>query len=67
MPEPGDPYIGTTLAAKYHLTELIGVGAMGRVYRAEHLSLDAQCAVKLLNPEVAGEFGEMYFETTLST
>ena len=53
--EEGDPYIGTTLAAKYHLTELIGVGAMGRVYRAEHLSLDAQCAVKLLNPDVAGD------------
>jgi len=30
--EPGDPYVGATLAGKYHLTELIGVGAMGRVY-----------------------------------
>ena len=53
--EPGDPYVGATLAGKYHITELIGVGAMGRVYRADHLSLDAQVAIKLLNPEVAAD------------
>ncbi|HEX8952826.1 MAG TPA: protein kinase, partial [Polyangia bacterium] len=53
--EPGDPYTGTTLVGKYHITELIGVGAMGRVYRADHLQLDAQVAVKLLNPDVAAE------------
>src|SRR5581483_3123237 len=49
----GDPYLGTTLAGKYHLTELLGVGAMGRVYRSDHLALDAQVAVKLLNPDIA--------------
>lgn len=49
----GDPYLGTTLAGKYQLNELIGAGAMGRVYRADHLALDAQVAVKLLNPEIA--------------
>jgi serine/threonine protein kinase len=53
--EPGDPYAGTTLVGKYHITELIGVGAMGRVYRADHLQLDAQVAVKLLNPDVAAD------------
>ena len=53
--EPGDPYAGTTLVGKYHITELIGVGAMGRVYRADHLQLDAQVAVKLLNPEMAAD------------
>jgi serine/threonine-protein kinase len=52
---PGDPFIGTTLAGKYYLTELIGSGAMGRVYRADHLSLDAQVAVKLLNPDIAAD------------
>jgi serine/threonine-protein kinase len=50
-----DPYVGTTLAGKYHIGELIGVGAMGRVYRADHLALDAQVAVKLLNPELAAD------------
>jgi hypothetical protein len=54
-PEPGDPYVGTTLGGKYHITELIGVGAMGRVYRADHLALDAQVAIKLLNPDVAAD------------
>ncbi len=53
--EPGDPYTGATLVGKYHITELIGVGAMGRVYRADHLQLDAQVAVKLLNPDVAAD------------
>ncbi|HXU74238.1 MAG TPA: protein kinase [Polyangia bacterium] len=53
--EPGDPYAGTTLVGKYHITELIGVGAMGRVYRADHLQLDAQVAVKLLSPDVASD------------
>ncbi len=51
----GDPFLGTTLAGKYQLNELIGTGAMGRVYRADHLSLDAQVAVKLLNPEIAAD------------
>ncbi len=50
-----DPFLGTTLVGKYQLTELIGVGAMGRVYRANHLSLDAQVAVKLLNPDIAAD------------
>jgi serine/threonine-protein kinase len=54
-PQPGDPYVGTTLGGKYHITELIGIGAMGRVYRADHLALDAQVAVKLLNPDVAAD------------
>ena len=54
-PGDGDPYLGTTLAGKYQLNELIGTGAMGRVYRADHLALDAQVAVKLLNPEIAAD------------
>jgi serine/threonine-protein kinase len=55
LSDDGDPYVGTTFAGKYHLVELIGVGAMGRVYRAEHLNLDAQVAVKVLNPELSAD------------
>ncbi len=51
--DEGDPFIGTTLVGKYQLLELIGVGAMGRVYRAMHLGLDTHVAVKILNPDVA--------------
>ncbi len=55
QPDPGDPFVGTTLVGKYQLLELIGVGAMGRVYRALHLGLDTHVAVKLLNPEIASD------------
>ena len=54
-PEEGDPFLGTTLVGKYQLLELIGVGAMGRVYRALHLGLDTQVAVKLLNSDIASD------------
>ncbi|MEO6952120.1 MAG: protein kinase [Polyangia bacterium] len=53
--EDGDPFLGTTLVGKYQLLELIGVGAMGRVYRALHLGLDTQVAVKLLNSDIASD------------
>ncbi len=55
QPSDDDPYLGSTLAGKYRLRELIGVGAMGRVYRAEHIALDAEVAVKLISPDVANE------------
>jgi serine/threonine-protein kinase len=36
------------VAGKYRLIELLGRGAMGAVWRAEHLTLHSQVAVKLL-------------------
>ncbi len=53
--EEGDPFIGTTLVGKYQLIELVGVGAMGRVYRGLHLGLDTQVAVKVLNADIAAD------------
>jgi serine/threonine-protein kinase len=50
-----DPYAGATLVGKYRLVELIGSGAMGRVYRAEHLALETLVAVKLLNQDLAAD------------
>jgi len=47
--------VGTVLDGKYRLTRLIGRGGMGSVYEAEHTVISRRVAVKLLNPEYAGE------------
>ena len=45
-----DPLIGKTIADRYLIQELIGVGGMGRVYVAEHVALGRKSAVKVINP-----------------
>jgi len=42
------PVAGTVLAEKYRLEEEIGAGNFGTVYRATHLGLDLDVAVKVL-------------------
>jgi eukaryotic-like serine/threonine-protein kinase len=44
---------GTVLAGKYELGTRLGVGGMGEVYRASHLSLGVDVAVKIMHPHVA--------------
>ena len=44
---------GRVLAGKYELSVRLGVGGMGEVYRASHLSLGIEVAVKIMHPEVA--------------
>ena len=46
------PAIGDVIAG-YRLDELIGRGGMGVVYRATHVALERQGAVKLIAPELA--------------
>ena len=43
-----DPLIGATLGGLYRVEALIGVGGMGRVYRATHALLGKSFAVKVL-------------------
>ncbi len=43
--------VGTVLDGRYRLDSLIGEGGMGDVYRATHVHLDTEFAVKLLKPE----------------
>lgn len=38
---------GTTLS-HYRITEKLGAGSMGEVYRAEHANLDLRVAIKVL-------------------
>ena len=50
-----DPYhlVGRTLAEKYRIDALVGVGGMGAVYSAYHLGLDRRVAFKILLPHLA--------------
>jgi serine/threonine protein kinase len=48
-----DPVIGTTIAGRYLIEEVIGEGGMAIVYRARHKLVDRPCAVKIMNPTLA--------------
>ncbi len=50
-----DPYnlVGRTIVEKYQVKALIGIGGMGVVYNAQHLSLGRRVAVKILQPNIA--------------
>ena len=47
------PLTGKVLANKYELQTRLGVGGMGEVYRATHLTLGVEVAVKIMHPQVA--------------
>ena len=50
-----DPLIGRTLQGGYVILELVGIGGMGRVYRAEQTNLGRTVAVKIIHPHLVGE------------
>lgn len=47
-----DPRLGTTLADRYRLNDLLGEGGMGKVYAAEHVLMRKKLAVKILHREL---------------
>ena len=50
-----DPLIGRTIANDFRIEQLVGEGAMGRVYQAQHLTLKKQVALKVLRPSLVSD------------
>jgi serine/threonine protein kinase/Tfp pilus assembly protein PilF len=48
-----DNFLGTTLADKYQILEKLGTGGMGLVYKAKHLFMKRNVAIKLMLPQYA--------------
>jgi serine/threonine-protein kinase len=53
--QPDDPLVGRTLPGGYVILDLVGIGGMGRVYRAEQTNLGRTVAVKIIHPHLVGE------------
>lgn len=47
--------VGRVIAERYRVLGFVGAGGMGRVYRAEHVALEREVALKVLAPEYAGD------------
>src|SRR5688572_27328252 len=44
--------VGRTISDRYRIVELVAMGAMGAVYKGEHLLMRKQVAIKVLHPEI---------------
>ncbi|MEJ7730046.1 MAG: serine/threonine-protein kinase [Polyangiaceae bacterium] len=48
-----DARLGSTIAGRYVIEEVLGVGGMATVYRARHRLVDRPCAIKILSADFA--------------
>src|SRR5207237_6113080 len=46
---------GLVMAERYHILKRIGEGGMGRVYLGEHVKMNRQCAIKVMNPALVND------------
>ena len=53
--EEDDPLIGKVVGGNFRIKKLLGLGAMGKVYLAEQLSLSKDVAIKVLHKHLAGD------------
>ena len=44
-----DPLVGQVIAERYIVLKRLGEGGMGRVYLAEHVKMNRQCAIKVMS------------------
>ena len=51
--DAADPYLGQEISGHIEIRQLVGVGAMGRVYRAFQRGIDRDVAVKILHRELS--------------
>ena len=54
-------YLGRTFEGRYRIDALLGVGGMGAVFRAHHLGLGVDVAVKVLRGTAHGQTAEARF------
>lgn len=55
VPSGDDPYLGLVLDGQFRLDEHVGSGSMARVYRARHLPIERDVAVKILRRELLAQ------------
>lgn len=53
--EGSDPFIGQLVAQKFRIESLLGVGGMGKVYKATQTTLDKPVVIKILHEHLGGD------------